>query len=122
MRQMDPSFTDPPEPDYLLTAGFSVDVGEMNFEVIETPGHTPGGVCFYGHGLLFTGDTLFQGSIGRFDLPGGDGEILMESIIGKLMTLPDDTVVLPGHGPDSTIGKEKQQNPFIIRRLRNGSA
>jgi len=82
--------------------------------VIETPGHTPGGVCYYfpEDKLLLSGDTLFAGSIGRTDLPGGNMATLTESL-KKLTSLPDDTTVIPGHGPYSTIGAEKRINPFL---------
>lgn len=84
-------------------------------EVIETPGHTPGGVSYYfpGEKLLLAGDTLFAGSVGRTDLPGGDMATLMASL-GKLTRLPDDTLVVPGHGPVTTIGAEKASNPFLV--------
>ncbi len=93
--------------------GDVLEVGEFRFQVVETPGHTLGGVCLYGHGLVFTGDTLFQRSIGRFDTQGGNGRQLIESVFAKLLTLPDETVVLPGHGMQSTIGEEKRSNPFL---------
>lgn len=87
-----------------------------DFDIIETPGHTPGGVCFYFKHLpaLFSGDTLFAGSIGRTDLPGGDEETLLSSIRDKIMTLPEDVPVYPGHGPSSTVGNEKRNNPYVI--------
>ncbi len=103
----------PPDPDRLLSEGDTVEVGGLSFSVLETPGHTPGGISLYGHGVVLTGDTLFQGSIGRYDLPGGDGRQLLESISAKLLTLPEETVVLPGHGMESTIGEEKRSNPFL---------
>jgi len=88
--------------------------GLGGLEVIETPGHTPGGVCYYlkNDKLLLSGDTLFAGSAGRTDLPGGDMATLMASL-KKLVALPDDTVVVPGHGPETTIGTEKRSNPFL---------
>jgi glyoxylase-like metal-dependent hydrolase (beta-lactamase superfamily II) len=108
-----PDFRSPPEPDQYLKEGDAIEIGDLSFQVIETHGHTPGGISFYGHGLVFTGDTLFRGSVGRTDFEGGDWEQLMESIKTRLLTLPDDTMVLPGHGPQSTIGAERQWNPFV---------
>ena len=91
------------------------DLTDMpNLEVIETPGHTPGGVCLYLKPLLLSGDTLFAGSVGRTDFPGGDMSALMASL-KKLSALPDDTLVIPGHGPHTTIGAEKAGNPFMQR-------
>lgn len=106
-------FTASPEPDRLLTGGESLAVGELAFEVIHTPGHSPGGISLYMPGHLFTGDALFEGSIGRTDLPGGDYATLIRSIRERLLILPDDTVVHPGHGPESTIGRERSGNPFL---------
>lgn len=85
-------------------------------EVIETPGHTPGGVCFYlkDEATLLSGDTLFAGSVGRTDFPGGSMDVLLKSL-GKLMALPDNTRVIPGHGGFTTIGREREENPFIAR-------
>jgi glyoxylase-like metal-dependent hydrolase (beta-lactamase superfamily II) len=100
-------------PEVLLDEGQDVQVGKLKFQVLFCPGHTPGHICLYGEGVLFSGDVLFQLSIGRFDLPGGDGPQLLRSIRDKLWPLPDDTLVLPGHGPATTIGQEKQHNPFI---------
>lgn len=86
-----------------------------DFEILHTPGHTPGGVCYYfrEYNALFTGDTLFRASVGRTDFPGGDTATLMESISGRLMTLPDSLEIYPGHGYPSTIGFEKQNNPYL---------
>jgi len=112
-RQAVPDYQPPPEPDRFLQEGDVLAVGEFSFRVLETPGHTLGGISLYGHGLVFTGDTLFQGSIGRSDMEGGNGRQLIESIFGKLLTLPEETVVLPGHGMQSTIGEEKRSNPFL---------
>ena len=101
--------------DRFIDAGTMLNLGEERIEVIETPGHSPGGVCYYvpASGFLLTGDTLFRGSIGRTDLPGGSMYILVDSIRRKLMLLPRDTVVYPGHGPSTTIGEEASQNPYI---------
>ena len=113
VRQAIPDYKAPPEPDRYLLEGDELSVGEHRFQVVETPGHTQGGICIYGNGMVFTGDTLFQNSIGRYDLEGGDGGQLMVSIFSKLLTLRDETIVLPGHGEQSTIGEEKQSNPFL---------
>ena len=98
-----------------LTDGQTIPFGESQIQVIHTPGHTPGGLCFYlsDAKVLFSGDTLFQGSIGRSDLPGGDTNALIESIRTRLLTLPSDTMVYPGHGPQTTIGEELNSNPYI---------
>jgi len=100
-------------PDRLLGEGDSIVFGDMCFEVLHTPGHSPGCICLLGHGVLFSGDTLFNYGIGRYDLPGGSYDQLMNSIHTRLMVLPDDTVVYPGHGPDTTIITERQSNPFL---------
>lgn len=104
-----------PAADRLLTDGDVVGAGEVALRVLHTPGHTPGGICLVGHGHVFTGDTLFAGSVGRTDLPGGEGRTLRRSILDKLVPLPDETLVHPGHGPDSTIGRERLINPFFPR-------
>jgi glyoxylase-like metal-dependent hydrolase (beta-lactamase superfamily II) len=103
----------PPPPDRLLSDGDSVDFGDLRFTVIHTPGHTPGGICLLGHGVLFSGDILFNYGIGRYDLPGGDYTQLMNSLKARVMALPDDTIVYPGHGPRTTIGAERRNNPFL---------
>ena len=108
-----PGFRPPPEPDLFLKEGDSIEIGDLSLSVIETHGHTPGGISYYGHGLVFTGDTLFRGSVGRTDFEGGNWEQLIDSIKTKLLPLPDDTIVLPGHGPHSNIGAETQWNPFL---------
>ncbi|MFO8113191.1 MAG: MBL fold metallo-hydrolase [Desulfosalsimonadaceae bacterium] len=99
-----------------LSDGDIISVGKTDLRIIHTPGHTPGSVCIYADGHLFTGDTLFVGAVGRTDLPGGSFETLITSIHEKLYTLPDATVVWPGHdygdSPSSTIGREKADNPF----------
>jgi len=107
------SYAPPPPPDRLLKGGDSIDIGDLHFLVIHTPGHTPGSICLLGHGVLFSGDTLFNNGIGRYDLPGGNYHQLMDSLQTKLMVLPDDTIVYPGHGPDTTIGAERRNNPFL---------
>lgn len=88
--------------------------GQVEFKVLHTPGHSPGSVTYVSKGVAFVGDVLFAGSIGRTDLPGGDFEVLINSIKTKLFRLKDDTVVYPGHGPPTTIGQEKQSNPFLV--------
>jgi len=103
----------PSPPDRLLKGGDSIDIGDLHFLVLHTPGHTPGGICLMGEGVVFSGDTLFNSGIGRYDMPGGNGHQLMDSIHTKLMVLPDDTVVYPGHGPQTTIGTERRFNPFL---------
>lgn len=107
------SYPKPPPPDRLLKDGDSLDIGALHFEVLHTPGHTPGGICLVGEGVVFSGDTLFNYSIGRADLPGGNYSQLLSSIRTKLLVLPDNTVVYPGHGPDTTIGVERKGNPFL---------
>lgn len=102
-----------PAPDRLLEDDASIDIGELRFRVLHTPGHTPGGISLFGEGVVFTGDTLFQFSIGRYDFPGASYEEEIESIHTRLMTLPDETTVYPGHGPDTTIGVERKINPFL---------
>jgi glyoxylase-like metal-dependent hydrolase (beta-lactamase superfamily II) len=107
--QLDP----PPPPDVALQAGMPVRVGRFEFDVRFTPGHSPGSVSFVGHDMVFGGDVLFNGSIGRTDLPGGDYATLMASIQSQFLSLPDSTVVHSGHGPDTTIGVERLTNPFL---------
>ena len=102
-----------------VIGGFSEEeelvLGHHSFRVIFTPGHTPGGVCFYceEEKILFSGDSLFANSIGRTDLPGGDFQLLSQSLREKLMVLPEDVIVFPGHGPYTSIGKEKESNPYL---------
>jgi hydroxyacylglutathione hydrolase len=109
------SLPTPPPADEMLAEGDVIVVGQLQLEVLFTPGHAPGHVCFYirEHGVLLDGDVLFQGSIGRTDLPGGDYPLLMKSIEEKLLPLPNETAVLSGHGSTTTIGQEKQTNPFL---------
>jgi len=103
----------PPPPDVALQAGIPVRIGRFEFDVRFTPGHSPGSVSFVGHDMVFGGDVLFNGSIGRTDLPGGDYATLMGSIQSQFLSLPDSTVVHSGHGPDTTIGVERLTNPFL---------
>jgi hydroxyacylglutathione hydrolase len=103
----------PPPPDVALEAGDRLGVGGLEFEVRFTPGHSPGSVSFVGNGMVFGGDVLFSGSVGRTDLPGGDFATLMSTIHTQFLSLPDSTVVHSGHGPDTTIGIERLTNPFI---------
>jgi glyoxylase-like metal-dependent hydrolase (beta-lactamase superfamily II) len=103
-----------PKPDILLKDGEAIEVGDLSFTVLHTPGHSPGGISLYGHGMVFVGDTLFNFSIGRTDFPGCSHQQLIESINSKLLTLPDETIVYPGHGPQTTIRAERQHNPFLI--------
>jgi glyoxylase-like metal-dependent hydrolase (beta-lactamase superfamily II) len=102
-------------PDQYLTQGQSVGLKRYPAQVLCTPGHTPGSVCFYFAALklLTSGDTLFAGSIGRTDLPGGNQEKIIDSIYSHLLPLADETRVLPGHGPETTIGRERASNPFL---------
>jgi hydroxyacylglutathione hydrolase len=103
----------PSPPDRLLKDGDSIDVGDLHFLVLHTPGHSPGGICLLGHGVVFSGDTLFNHTIGRTGSPASNRSQLMNSIYTKLMVLPDDTIVYPGHGSDTTIGNERRGNPFL---------
>lgn len=106
-----------PAPDHELKEGGDVRVGELTFGVRHAPGHSPGSVCFVGHGLAIVGDVLFAGSVGRTDLPGGDHQTLLDSIARTLLSLPDTTVAWPGHGRNTTIGAERATNPFL-RQVR----
>jgi hydroxyacylglutathione hydrolase len=108
----------PPPPDVALEAGNRLGVGGLEFEVRFTPGHSPGSVSFVGNGMVFGGDVLFSGSVGRTDLPGGDFATLMSTIHSQFLSLPDSTVVHSGHGPDTTIGIERLTNPFITGSVR----
>src|SRR6185436_8239410 len=104
-----------PEPSAFPNDGDDLEVAGITLRVIHTPGHTPGSLCLYAAdaGLLFSGDTLFRESIGRTDLPGGDTQLILESITTRLFVLPDDTRVLPGHMQETTIGHERAHNPFV---------
>ena len=105
------AFSRPSE--HLLSEGDKISFGQSELEVIHTPGHTKGGVCFVGDGVAFTGDTLFAGSIGRSDFPGGSEVELIGNIKKKLLALPDETKVYSGHGPSSEIGWERKCNPYL---------
>jgi hydroxyacylglutathione hydrolase len=109
------SVEDSPAPHRYLTDGMRLDFGRRSIEVLHTPGHTEGGCCLLlrHEKLVVTGDTLFADSVGRTDLPGGSHEVLIASIQDKLMPLEDDTVVWPGHGPSTTIGRERRLNPYL---------
>lgn len=102
-----------PAPDRDMVPGERLAVGDLRFEVRHAPGHSQGSVCLIGHGIAFVGDVLFAGSIGRTDLPGGDFETLIASIERELLSLPDETIVYSGHGPETTIGRERRANPFL---------
>lgn len=106
---------DPPVPSFSLKDGDTVELGDVFFEVIHVPGHSPGGIVFYSgkEKVLIAGDVLFKGSIGRSDLPGGSQHELIDGIRNRLLTLPDDVTVYPGHGPITTIGDERWTNPFL---------
>jgi hydroxyacylglutathione hydrolase len=110
-----------PAPDRLLADGDRIQSGELRLTVLHTPGHTPGGICLFAEDAsgdpphLFAGDTLFAGSVGRTDFPGGDARALANSIATKLVSLPAETIVHPGHGPDTTIARERRVNPFFPR-------
>jgi glyoxylase-like metal-dependent hydrolase (beta-lactamase superfamily II) len=100
-------------PDGHLADGQTIRVGSYTLKVIHTPGHSPGGVCFHAPGAVFTGDTLFAGSIGRTDFPGGDHHGLIQGVLQRIFPLGDELRVYPGHGPHSTIGRERATNPFF---------
>ena len=107
-------------PDASAEDGLAIGLAALPAEVLHTPGHTPGSICllFPAQHLLLAGDTLFAGSIGRTDLPGGDGHQILRSLRDRLLVLPDDTRVLPGHGPETTIGEERYSNPFLQPKFR----
>lgn len=107
------------KPDRLLSDGETISLGDSIISMHHTPGHTPGGICLYGLGLLFSGDTLFAGSIGRSDLPGGNQETLFNSVF-ELLKFSDETIILPGHGDKTSIGRERRYNPFLAGGKRPG--
>jgi len=104
-----------PAPGLALHDGDELEIGSIRFKVLHTPGHSPGHVCLYApkDGVLFDGDVLFRRGVGRYDLPGGDWDVLLDSIQRVLFSLPDETVVYPGHGPATTIGEERRHNPWL---------
>jgi glyoxylase-like metal-dependent hydrolase (beta-lactamase superfamily II) len=106
---------EPPERFDALADGMRLDLAGIGFEVLHTPGHTPGHCCFLleSEGILFSGDQLFAGSVGRTDLPGGDWDTLLTSMKEQVLSLDDEIEVLPGHGPATTIGRERRTNPFL---------
>ncbi len=108
-----------PTVDWYIEDEDVVSVGGLSFTALHTPGHAPGHLAFYapGEGVVISGDALFAGSVGRVDMPGGSMEVLMRSISERLLALPDETVVLSGHGPETTIGEERAHNPFLAGGL-----
>lgn len=102
-----------PSADDFLKDGDKIEIGKSYLKVIHTPGHSPGSVSFLGDGFILSGDTLFNGGVGRTDLPGGSWDTLMSTIKNKILTMSEETTVLPGHGPATTVGQEKETNPFI---------
>lgn len=109
-----------PDPTHEIVPGEPLSFGACSFEVRFTPGHAPGHVVFVSgdDGFALVGDVVFQGSIGRTDLPGGDLQTLMKSIRGEILTLPDDMTLYPGHGPATTVGRERASNPFLVPHFR----
>jgi glyoxylase-like metal-dependent hydrolase (beta-lactamase superfamily II) len=107
----------PHDPAHTVNGGDEITVAGITFEVVDVPGHSAGHVAFHADGELFSGDLLFAGSVGRVDLPGGDWETLLDSVRALLARFPEETVVHPGHGPATTLGRELQANPFL-RELR----
>lgn len=111
------SFTPSPSPDRALEDDDALEIGTLSLRVVHTPGHSPGSICLLWRGgappLLLSGDTVFAGSVGRTDLPGGSPWALAASIRDRILPLPDDTMILPGHGPETTLGVERKRNPFF---------
>jgi len=114
------SYKTPPPPDRLLRGGDIIDVGGWSFSVIHTPGHTPGSICLLTDYKVFTGDTLFRRGIGTTLMPGSSRRQLINSIQTRLMILPDDTIVYPGHGRETTIGAERRDNPYVTGKRDSG--
>ena len=107
------SYKTPPPPDRLLREGDKIEVGSLEYTVVHTPGHTPGSICLFTEGKIFTGDTLFRRGIGTTLMPGSSRSQLINSIKTRLMVLPDSTIVYPGHGRETTIGAERRDNPYV---------
>ena len=101
-----------------LNEGDIVELGKTKFRILHCPGHSPDSLCFYTDGTLIGGDVIFQGTVGRTDLPGGSAEDLMKSIRTKILPLPDETVIYPGHGPKTILGEERKYNPYINGKLK----
>ena len=114
------SYRTPHPPDRLLGEGDIIETGELQFKIIHTPGHTPGGICLLTDDKVFTGDTLFRRGIGTTLMPGSSRSQLINSIQTRLMTLPDSTIVYPGHGRETTIGAERRDNPYVTGRYGYG--
>ena len=108
-----PLFPPAPPATRFLENGEELKVGSLSFKVVHTPGHSFGSITLIGEGKAFCGDLVFFGAVGRTDLPGGSEQTLCNSIKKHIVPLPDDTVIYPGHGPDTTVGQEKKQNPFF---------
>ncbi len=102
-----------PPADHILKDSDVISFGSLKFSIFATPGHSPGGICYFIENSLFCGDTLFNGSIGRTDLPGGDYRQLIDSIDKNILSLPDEIICYPGHGPKTTVGNERKHNPFL---------
>lgn len=109
---------EPAQPTGYLEEGIPVSVGNIPFDVLHVPGHTPGHVAFLHERVLLSGDVIFAGSIGRTDLPGGNYRELADSIVKKILPLPPDTIIYSGHGPETTVGREIKTNPFILEMLQ----
>jgi glyoxylase-like metal-dependent hydrolase (beta-lactamase superfamily II) len=124
-RHFDLVADEPPEPSQILAGGETLRFGQLQARVLHTPGHTPGSIGLFIEAtgeapLLLAGDTLFEGGIGRTDFPGGSSQQILHSIHDKLFALPDETVVVPGHGPETTIGEEREHNPYVGRLASGG--
>jgi len=100
-----------------LNEGSKVTIGKTTFDILHCPGHSPDSLCFYTKGILIGGDVIFKGSVGRTDLPGGNPRELMKSIKEKILPLPENTIIYPGHGPETILGEEKKSNPFITGKV-----